>query len=235
MSSEATSIQFNGVWKKYSKNATFHNSIREDISSLFTKTQRSNLTTNEFWALRDITMTVRKGQVVGLWGKNGSGKTTILKLISSITLPTTGQVNVYGKVAPIIDVGSGFHPDLTGRENIYVYGVILGMSFKDVKKNMESIIDFAELRPFMNMPTKKYSSGMYLRLAFSIAVHSQADIFIIDEVLMLADPVFQQKCFDKIRILKNMDRSIVLVTQNQQVMNDISDHIYNLNAGQMIN
>jgi len=235
MLSDTTAIQFNGVWKKYSKNAIFHNSLREDISSLFVPGQRQNLTANEFWALKDITMTVRKGQVVGLWGNNGAGKTTMLKLISNITLPTMGHLDVYGKVAPIIDVGSGFHPDLTGRENVYMYGVILGMSFKDVKANMESIIDFAELRPFMHMPVKKYSSGMYLRLAFSIAIHSQADIFIIDEVLMLADPVFQQKCFDKIRMLKNRNRAVVLVTQNQQVMRDISDHIYTFNAGQITN
>jgi len=235
MSSDMKAIQFDGVWKKYSKNAVFHNSLREDISSLFVQDKQQNLTVNEFWALREISMTIGKGQIVGLWGNNGAGKTTILKLISNITSPTLGQLHVNGKVAPIIDVGSGFHPDLTGRENIYVYGVILGMSFKDVKANMESIIDFAELRPFIHMPAKKFSSGMYLRLAFSIAIQSPADIFLIDEILMLADPAFQQKCLEKIRMLKNKDRAVVLVTQNQQVLRDISDHIYTFDAGKMVN
>ena len=234
MSSDTNAVQFNGVWKKYSKNAVFYNSFREDIISLFVPGQKKVLNVNEFWALKDISFTVRKGQVVGLWGNNGAGKTTMLKLISNITFPTRGQINVNGKVAPIIDVGSGFHPDLTGRENIYVYGVILGMTFNDVKQNIESIIDFAELRSFMHMPAKKFSSGMYLRLAFSIAIHSRADIFLIDEVLMLADPAFQQKCFDKIRDLKKMDRAVVLVTQNEQVMRSTSDHIYTFNAGQLI-
>lgn len=212
MSSD-TIVELKHVWKKYSIRDIFHRSIREDVAEIFRGT-KDDLKEGEFWALKNINISLGWGECVGLYGPNGSGKTTILKLISSVTYPTRGEVTVKGRVAPLIAVGAGFHPDLTGRENIYMNGTIIGMSLKEIKGQMAEIIGFSELEKFIDMSVKKYSSGMYLKLGFSIAIHSSAEILLIDEILAVSDESFQKKCIKKIKDIKS-NKTMVVVSHNR--------------------
>ena len=236
MSSNAISIEFRNIWKKYSKSRIFHQSLREDISNLFClKKQENALFKDEFWALKDINFTVGKGETVGLWGPNGAGKSTILKLIANITYPSRGDLTVNGRVAPLIEIGAGFHPDLSGRENIFVNGAILGMTIPEIKNKMDAIIHFSEIGDFINMPTKKYSSGMYLRLAFSIAIQSEADINLIDEVISVGDEEFQKKCINKVYELKAKGKSFCIASHNKNLLEQLSDKIIHFENGKTIN
>ncbi len=229
-------IVFNDVWKKYSTRDIFHKSLREEISDLFRKGPRGNLSEGEFWALKGINIRVQKGECVGLFGPNGAGKTTVLKLIASVTYPNLGGVAVCGRVAPLISVGAGFHPDLTGRENIYTNGTIIGMSIREIREKISSIIDFSEIeQKFMDMPVKKYSNGMNARLGFSIAVHSSADIILIDEILAVGDESFQEKCIHKIKDLKKNDKTVLIVSHNRKKMEELTDRILLIKSGEIIN
>ena len=172
-----TVIKFDQVTKQFSKNN--QKTFKEFIPALF----RGEKTTESFTALDRISFEIKKGEVVGIIGPNGSGKSTILKLIAGVMSPTSGKITVHGKVSPLIELGAGMHPELTGRENIYLNGAILGLSRQQINKNIESIIDFSEIRDFIHQPVKHYSSGMYMRLAFSIAVHVNPEILLIDEIL----------------------------------------------------
>ena len=231
MSSEFM-ISLQNVWKKYSKEQLFHRSLRDDLARVFRPENRhDDLASNEFWALKDVSLSLKKGEAVGLYGHNGAGKSTILKLMAGVTHQTGGSVLKNGSVAPLLEVGAGFHPDLTGRENIFMNGAILGMKIREIKRKMESIIDFSEIGTFIDMPVKKYSSGMYLRLAFSIAIHSDADIYLIDEIIAVGDAGFQQKCIDKIRGLKAENKTLLLVSHNLELMSQISDRIVTLEKG----
>jgi len=231
MSSE-TVISFLNVSKKYSKQQVLNNSLREEIVSVITgKKCRNDLAAGEFWALNDVSLSVKRGECVGLYGPNGSGKSTILKLISNVTYPTKGSVEVKGRVAPLIELGAGMHPDLTGVENIYMNGTILGLSLREIKSKLPGIVEFAGLDDFIDIPVKKYSSGMFLRLAFSIAVHSSAEVFLFDEILGVGDEGFQAKCYDKIEYLKNSERTIIIVSHNLGVMKQITDRIIHINKG----
>ncbi|WP_420266937.1 ABC transporter ATP-binding protein [Candidatus Magnetominusculus dajiuhuensis] len=225
MSSEYA-LELCGVWKKYSTSEFFHRSVREEIVGLFKQKTGDALSKDEFWALKDVNLALKRGDVVGLYGANGAGKTTILKIISSITYPTLGSVAVNGTVAPLIEVGAGFHPDLTGRENIYVNGTIIGMEIKDIRARMPGIIAFSELEGFIDMPVKKYSSGMYLRLGFAVAVNSSAEILLFDEILSVSDVDFQNKCINKIRELKQDNRTIIMVSHNLNLLRETADSIY---------
>ncbi len=230
-------IMLNDVWKKYSKEAIFHRSLREDLSNLIKKGfSRNNgqLKKNEFWALKGINLEVKRGETIALYGPNGAGKSTILKLIANVTYPTKGDIKVYGRVAPLIEVGAGFHPDLTGRENVFINGAILGMKIEEIKKKMNSIIEFSELKDFIDMPVKKYSSGMYLRLGFSVAIHSDTDIFLIDEILAVGDDDFKNKCINKIYELKNKQKTIVFVSHNKELVDSIADKIFFIRQGELI-
>lgn len=220
-------IEFKNVWKKYSKRTTFHNTLREEIINFITGSFLKNeLKKDEFWVLKDFNLTVRKGESIGLYGPNGVGKSTILKLIAKVTYPDKGKIIVNGKVAPLLEIGAGFHPDLTGRENIFMNGAILGMSIKEIKSKIEDIIEFSGIREFIDMPVKKYSSGMYLRLAFSVAIHSEADIYLFDEILAVGDEEFQKKCLEKIiELKKNHNKTLLFVTHNRRLMEDITDRI----------
>lgn len=231
MSSEAV-ILFRNVWKKYSKQQALNNSLREELVSFVTGRKcRAELADGEFWALSDIGFSVRKGQCVGLSGHNGSGKSTILKLISNVTYPTKGMINVHGRVAPLIELGAGMHPDLTGIENIYMNGTILGLSIRELRRLVNQIVDFSGLDDFVNAPVKKYSSGMYLRLAFSIAVHSPADIFLFDEVLAVGDESFQSKCLERIANIRANNGTILVVSHDKVALDRICDRILTLNHG----
>jgi lipopolysaccharide transport system ATP-binding protein len=155
--------------------------------------------TEEFWALRNVSFSVRQGEVVGIIGRNGAGKSTLLKILSRITEPTEGRVKLRGRVASLLEVGTGFHPELTGRENIYLNGAILGMSRAEIRKKFDEIVAFAETEKFLDTPVKRYSSGMYVRLAFAVAAHLEPEILVIDEVLAVGDAEFQKKCLGKMR------------------------------------
>ena len=222
------------VWKKYYRHQVFHRSLREDIVNLFKKRSKDELDKNEFWALKDINFTVKKGECVGLYGPNGAGKSTILKLIAKVTYPTKGIINVNGRVAPLIEIGAGFHLDLTGRENIYINGAILGMRINEIRRKIPQIVEFSELGEFIDMPVKKYSSGMYLRLGFSVAIHSEADIFLIDEILAVGDEAFQNKCLEKIKNLKKQGKTMLFVTHNRELMEKIADRTIFLKKGEMV-
>ena len=231
MSSEPV-IELNNVWKKYSKQQVLNNSLRDELVSVVTGRKcRDELAEGEFWALRDVCVTVNKGQCIGLSGHNGSGKSTILKLISNVTYPTKGTIRVNGRVAPLIELGAGMHPDLTGFENIYMNGTILGLSIRELKRRIGKIVEFSELDDFINVAVKKYSSGMYLRLAFSIAVHSPADIFLFDEVLAVGDEGFQSKCLQRIEEIRSDNGTILVVSHDAEVLGRISDHIVKLEHG----
>jgi len=226
-------IEFKNIWKKYSISDIFHRSLREDIMNIFKRKSDERLKYDEFWALKNINISIKKGECVGLYGPNGSGKTTILKLIASVTYPNIGEIEVKGKVAPLIEIGAGFHPDLTGRENIYMNGAIIGMTLGEIKRKLNMIIQFSELEKFIDMPVKKYSSGMYLRLGFSIAIHSSAEILLLDEIIAVGDEYFQNKCIEKIKDLRSDKRTIIMVSHDKPLMERIVDRIIFLKNGEI--
>lgn len=224
-------IVLSALWKKYSKRAIFHKSIREDMLTFFGTGGGNGLRDDEFWALQDISLRIRQGESVGFYGPNGSGKSTILKLIANVTYPTKGSISVSGRVAPLIELGAGFHPDLTGRENIFMNGTILGMSIASIKKNIGFIIDFSGLSEFIDVPVKKYSSGMCLRLAFSIAIQSPADIFLFDEILIVGDEEFQNKCLLKIDDLRKSGKTIIIVSHDICQLKSVADRVVYIKQG----
>jgi lipopolysaccharide transport system ATP-binding protein len=172
-------------------------------------------TTEEFWALKDVSFEVRQGEVLGIIGRNGAGKSTLLKILSQITEPTEGRVQTRGRVASLLEVGTGFHPELTGRENVFVNGAILGMTREEVKRKFDEIVAFAEVEKFLDTPVKRYSSGMYVRLAFAVAAHLEPEILIVDEVLAVGDSQFQEKCLGKMREVSYSDgRTVLFVSHN---------------------
>ena len=172
----------------------------------------------DFWALKDINISLKHGETLGIVGKNGAGKSTLLKCIAGITKPTHGEIKVNGKIAGLIELGAGFHHDLTGRENIFLYGAILGMSKKEIKEKFEEIVAFAELAEWLDTPIKFYSSGMFARLGFAIVIHSNPDILLIDEALAVGDQQFQDKCYAKIEEFKNAGKIIVLVSHSTEAL-----------------
>ncbi len=233
--SSNTVIEFQDVWKKYSTQDIFHKSIRDEIANIFSKTDRENLGHGEFWALKGISMSIKRGECIGLYGPNGSGKSTILKLIASVTFPNRGEVKVGGRIAPLISVGAGFHPDLTGRENIYTNGTIIGMTIKEVRDKIEDIVQFSDIdEKFIDMPVKKYSTGMNARLGFSIAIHSSAEIILIDEILAVGDEAFQKKCLTKIEELIEKKRTIIIVSHNKDRLRELTHRILFIQTGEII-
>ena len=222
-------ISFQQVWKKYSRKDFFQKSIRQDMADLFFAAKNmSALREDEFWVFQDLTFEVYDGECLGLMGANGSGKSTVLKLIANVTLPTKGAVTVRGRVAPLLELGAGFHPDLTGRENIYMNGAILGMTIGEVKEKEKKIIAFSGIEQFMDTPVKKYSSGMHLRLGFSIAVHSDADIFLFDEIMAVGDEAFQEKCRERIRRLLAEGKTILFVSHSKRLVHDFTNRVITL-------
>src|SRR5215213_3172125 len=187
----------------------------------------------DFWALKDISFDVQRAEALGIIGHNGAGKSTILKLLSRITTPTNGEIMINGRLSALIEVGSGFHPELTGRENIYLNGSILGMMRREITKKLESIVEFAELRQFIDTPVKRYSSGMYVRLGFSIAAHLDPDILLLDEVLAVGDAAFQQKCIQRIIELKKSGTTIVFISHDLRAVQKLCDRVVLLKSGQI--
>lgn len=185
----------------------------------------------QFTVLKDIDLEVKQGEFLGIMGRNGSGKSTLLKILAGIYTPTSGSVKVHGKMVPFLELGVGFNPELTGRENIYLNGIILGMSKDFLKKKYQEIVEFSELEKFMDMPLKNYSSGMQVRLAFSIAIMADADIYILDEVLAVGDLAFQKKCFDVFKTYKEQKKTVVLVTHAPGSVRDFCDRAVFLKDG----
>ncbi|MFZ3136825.1 MAG: ABC transporter ATP-binding protein [Thermodesulfovibrionales bacterium] len=217
LTSNSTNQQFNDLTSASLSNSTFQ--------------QSSSSTTEEFWALKDINFEVKRGERVGIIGRNGAGKTTLLKLLSRITEPTTGRITLKGRVASLLEVGTGFHPELTGRENIFLNGAILGMSKAEIKKKFDEIVDFAEIEKFLDTPVKRYSSGMYVRLAFAVAAHLEPEILIVDEVLAVGDAQFQKKCLGKMGEVSKEGRTILFVSHNMSAIQSLCERSLILNKG----
>ena len=179
--------------------------------------------TREFWALRDVSFEVRYGEVMGIIGRNGSGKSTLLKILSQVVAPTEGKAELFGRVGALLEVGTGFNPELSGRENIYLYGSVLGMDRSGVKRRFDEIVDFASIEQFLEEPVKHYSSGMYSRLAFSVAAHLECDILLVDEVLSVGDATFTTKCLDKMRELTGQGRAVLFVSHSLSAVDSMCD------------
>jgi ABC-type polysaccharide/polyol phosphate transport system ATPase subunit len=188
----------------------------------------------DFWALRDVTFEVKQGQTHGLIGSNGSGKSTLLKCLAKIYWPTSGDIEYRGRMASLLEVGSGFHLELSGRENIYLNGSILGMSKREIDGKFDEIVDFSGVERFLDQPVKNYSSGMYVRLGFSIAINVDPDILVVDEVLSVGDEEFQRKCFQKFRELKAAGKTIIIVTHAMPVVRDLCDTATWLRSGSVV-
>jgi len=228
-------IKLSNISKKYKLKVRSSKTLREDIEKIFHRNKNNVLNVDEFWALKDINISINKGESVGLYGPNGSGKTTIIKLISRVTIPTKGELSVNGTIAPLVSVGAGFHPELTGRENIYTNGTILGMSIKHLKEVENRIIEFSGLeKEFLHMPIKNYSSGMNARLGFSVAVHSNADIFLLDEILAVEDEDFRKKCSDKIESLIDKKKTFLIVLHNHELMKKLTNRIIYIDEGSIV-
>jgi len=187
----------------------------------------------DFWALEDVSFEIKQGEVVGIIGRNGAGKSTLLKILSRITEPTRGRITLRGRVASLLEVGTGFHPELTGRENIFLNGAILGMTRAEIRARFDEIVAFAEVEKFLDTPVKRYSSGMYVRLAFAVAAHLEPEILIVDEVLAVGDQKFQRKCLGKMQDVASDGRTVLLVTHNMVITRQLCDVVLLLDAGRL--
>jgi len=193
----------------------------------------SRLRQDEFWAVEDVSFELKKGETLGIIGPNGSGKTTFLRMLNGIFMPDKGSIEVSGRVGGLIQVGAGFHPMLSGRENIYINGSILGMTKKEIDENLESIIDFADIGNFLEAPVKHYSSGMFVRLGFAVAIHCRPDILLIDEILAVGDKNFQLKCYQKMHEIRKQGATIILVSHNEYTIRELTRHCLYLNKGRV--
>lgn len=220
-------IEFKGISKRFQLREG--RTLREFMPAFF----QGRGWSAPFYALRDVCFSVARGETLGIIGRNGSGKSTILKLIAGVMAPSEGQVQVAGRVSPLIELGAGFHSDLTGRENIFLNASILGMSNREIKARYDEIVAFSELADFMDTPVKRYSSGMYVRLGFSIAVHSHPDILLVDEVLAVGDAPFQEKCLAKMREIQDRGVSIVLVSHALGLVESFCHRALLLHSGQV--
>jgi ABC-2 type transport system ATP-binding protein len=224
----AATIRVEGVSKR------FHLRHDRSLKNLVVSAFRGKDLGNSFNALDDVELTVRESETVALLGLNGSGKSTLLKLISGVMTPDTGRVRVRGRIAGLIEVGAGFHPDLTGRENVYLNGAILGMDEATIARRFDEIVAFSEIERFIDTEVKFYSSGMFLRLAFAVAVHTDPEIFLIDEILAVGDAPFQQKCLGRIRELRDEGRTLVIVSHDLDMVEKLCDRGVVLEHGKVI-
>ncbi len=219
-------IKIENISKKYEIGTKKSGSFRETATDYLNKFNfiNKNKTPNkeDFWALQNISLEIKKGEAVGIIGKNGAGKSTLLKILSRITQPTTGRFEINGRVSALLEVGTGFHPELTGRENVYLNGTILGMTRQEIKTKFDEIIDFAGIEKFLDTPVKRYSSGMYVRLAFSVAAHLEPEILIVDEVLSVGDAEFQKKCLGKMDDVTRDGRTILFVSHNMAAIQQLT-------------
>jgi lipopolysaccharide transport system ATP-binding protein len=241
-----TVIQVENLSKKYvishqQENGLRYKSLRDAIANgaesllkqiLKPQETLSNSACEEFWALKDVSFDIGQGEVVGIIGRNGAGKSTLLKILSRITEPTSGRIRIKGRVASLLEVGTGFHPELTGRENIYLNGAVLGMSKVEIKRKFDEIVAFAEIEQFLDTPVKRYSSGMYVRLAFAVAAHLEPEILIVDEVLAVGDMAFQKKCLGKMENISTKEgRTVFFVSHSMQAIAQLTNRCVLLSGG----
>lgn len=224
-------IEINNVWKEYERGRIRRKDIRSTVQAGLSDFLRKKET---FYALQDINISIDTGDIVGIIGPNGAGKSTLLKLLSRITYPSRGRMVINGTLSSMLEVGTGFHPELTGRENIYLNGAIIGMRRQEITKKLDSIVSFSGLEAFLEMPVKHYSSGMYVRLAFSVASHLEPDILLIDEVLAVGDQEFRKKCLDKILDVSGQGRTIVMVSHQMSYLKVLCKRGVYLNSGKLI-
>jgi lipopolysaccharide transport system ATP-binding protein len=224
-------IEFNQVSKRYRLGML--GTLRGTLSTLLSRDNGSDDVCRTLWALRGVTFRVLPGESLGLIGPNGSGKTTTLKLLANITRPSSGRVSVCGRVSSLIELGAGFHPELTGRENIYLNGAILGLEQSEITRKLDAILDFSGLERFIDTPIKRYSSGMYVRLGFAVAAHVEPDILLVDEVLAVGDAEFRQKCINRMTELRHAGTVIVFVSHNMHLVKRLCDRVLLLYEGQL--
>lgn len=209
--------------------------VRAPFGWLKPEARAARAKTEEFWAVRDLSVEIKRGEMVGIIGRNGAGKSTFLKLLSRITEPTTGNIRLRGRVASLLEVGTGFHPELTGRENIFLNGAILGMSRVEIKSKFDEIVEFSEIGKFLDTPVKRYSSGMYVRLAFAVAAHLEPEILIVDEVLAVGDAEFQKKCLGKMEDVSNKEgRTVILVSHQMPAIQNLCTRCIMMDKGRLI-
>ena len=233
-------IELINVSKRYRLGQLGATSLREEAARILQKLRgrrapEDSSKADAIWALRDISFEVNRGDIVGIIGKNGAGKSTLLKLLTRITEPTSGEIRLRGLVASLLEVGTGFHPELTGRENIYLNGTMLGMTRAEVARKFDRIVAFSEVEPFIDTPVKRYSSGMYVRLAFSVAAHLDPDILLVDEVLAVGDIAFQAKCVERMKELTNKGKTILFVSHNMYTLQTLCNTGILLNQGRILN
>jgi len=228
-------IKVENISKKYQigENKNFP-TLRDKLIELPNRLFKGPKKNKEFWALKNVSFEVKKGEVVGIIGRNGAGKSTMLKILARITEPTAGKITMYGRVASMLEVGTGFNPELTGRENIFLNGAIIGMKKSEIKAKFDDIVEFAGVGKFLDTPVKHYSSGMYVRLAFAVAAHLDADILLVDEVLAVGDSEFQKKCLGKIGDLSHSGRTIILVSHNINSIEALCQRSILLGEGKLI-
>jgi lipopolysaccharide transport system ATP-binding protein len=244
MSNVVLSVE--NLYKEYRLGTISHGTLKHDLQSWWARMRgkddpnsqistlqsiRTSTGNEHFWALQDASFNIRQGELVGIIGRNGAGKSTLLKIISRITTPTKGTIKIKGRIASLLEVGTGFHPELTGRENTYLNGAILGMSKQEIRRKFDEIVDFAEIQQFIDTPVKRYSSGMYVRLAFAIAAHLEPEILIIDEVLAVGDARFQKRCLGKMDEVGKQGRTILFVSHNMSTISSLCNRGILLKAG----
>lgn len=243
-------IKIENLWKEYRLGVIGHGTLTQDLQSWWAKIkgredpnrkiatlkrgQEGQIVGNRFWAIRDMNLEVRKGEILGIIGKNGAGKSTLLKIISRVTAPSRGSIKVKGRIASLLEVGTGFHPELTGRENIFMNGAILGMSKLEIKVKLDQIIDFSGIERFIDTPVKRYSSGMHVRLAFAVAAHLEPEILVVDEVLAVGDIEFQKKCLGKMDDVAKSGRTILFVSHNMAAIRNLCTKLILLENGSLL-
>lgn len=242
-----TSISIEKISKQYRLGAIGNHTLYEDLNRWWAKVRGNpdplskigeidygNRTDGLIWALKDVSFDVETGQALGVIGRNGAGKSTLLKILSKVTAPSTGRIRLKGRIASLLEVGTGFHPELTGRENIYLNGAILGMTRREIARKFEEIISFAEVDKFVDTPVKRYSSGMYVRLAFAVAAHLDPEIMVVDEVLAVGDAAFQRKCLGKMSETASQGRTVLFVSHNMAAINRLCSRAVLLDRGHLV-
>lgn len=230
----ATALSIRGIGKSYNVAGKQSTTLSESVSDWVGRA-RSSSEPQKFWALQDVSCEVGRGEILGLVGRNGAGKSTLLKIISGVTAPSTGDVDVYGRIGSLLEVGTGFHPELTGRENVFLNGAFIGMRRAEIRERFDEIVEFSGVEAFLDMPIKRYSSGMAVRLAFAVAAHLDADILLVDEVLAVGDQAFQDKCLGKMREVRQKEgRTVIFVSHNLAAVASLCTRALLLHGGKVV-
>lgn len=240
-------LKIESLWKEYRLGVFGQRMLFRDVQSWWARARgkedpnlpveavaQGNGKKDRIWALRDVSLDVRQGEVLGIIGRNGAGKSTLLKIITKVTAPTRGTVKIRGRVASLLEVGTGFHPELTGRENVFLNGTILGMTVKEIKRKFDEIVDFSGVEQYIDTPVKRYSSGMHVRLAFAVAAHLESEILLVDEVLAVGDAEFQKKCVGKMAAVSNLGRTILFVSHNMNAVERLCSSGIVLQNGEIV-